>query len=103
MQHAKKNSMLANSHQLSLPGPVEGPVGVWLWKDEQERKHNPIQTQKHKNTHACARTLTASKEYVYGCDHTDTQGKRPAKTFYHTHMCTHTTPPPPKILEALRR
>lgn len=31
MQHAKKNSVLANSHQVSPPGPREGTVEGRVW------------------------------------------------------------------------
>lgn len=51
MQHAKKNSMLANSHQLSPPGPREGTVEGGVCENEEAGKHNHIQIQKHKHTH----------------------------------------------------
>lgn len=42
MQHAKKNSVLANSHQLSPPGPREGLWEAGVYEDEQARKHDLI-------------------------------------------------------------
>lgn len=77
MQHAKKNSVLANSHQLSHQARRKGLWGVGAYEDEQAT-FNPGDTK----------TYTLSKEYMCGCQHTDTHKKRPAKMFYH--ICAHT-------------
>lgn len=83
MQHAKKNSVLANSHQLSHEARRKGLWGVRAYEDEQAT----VSPRDTKRTHS-QRSMFVD---VNKLTHTERDLQRCSTTFVHT--CVHTRVP----------
>lgn len=82
MQHAKKNSMLANSHQRSPPGPREGTVEGGVCEDCGGWGFVRMSRQENTNTFRLRNTNTHSRS--------QSQRSMFMNVIVHTHTRTHT-------------